>query len=469
MPVLNPDQGTGSSSVSGAGGFLLGTPDNIFGATSGDVSAPTAPSPAIDLTTAETVRDTYFTTNPDKLTQYENNAALGIYVYYSDSGSNFMLGQSLVSGEWIVNNSVVGIQGQNGTDGIAYEFSSPPERDDFFSNRPDLLRNGMPVTVTVEGTTVSTTVWVGETAPAVYTPSVDSIQWVNASLRAGTASFELGDIHKISSGGENVFFINSNSKAAYFPPWQGHGDHSDPLTREVDNRPYTRYYSEYNTLETGGVEAPTGSVLYDVNFTLQENEAVYGISVISAENYTGSLEYKRFSSDGKEVYSQKDDLVLSDGDPIEFWFEFPVENRTGESFITKIMKPNGDLLSVRPTLANLLNPYVEIRYRYFEDKIMTVEMDHEIIPKDADFTAENTRTYAVDTTSGIVNVDATDSSLNSFSIFDSHKKFNNKSCIVTFGGDTFEMDTRNDYFNFFKDINGNWRYQSVRQTNARVV
>lgn len=468
MPILNPDQGSGGGSVT-SGGFLLGSPDNIFGLTSGDVSSSPSPSPAPDLVTAEGVRDSYFTTNPTKLTQYENNPALGIYVYYTDGGSNIILGQSLVSGEWIINNSIVGIQGQNGADGIAYEFANATERDTFFTNRPDLLRQGMPITITIEGTTVANNVWVGETAPVVYNPVVDNVQWVNASFRAGTASFELGDIHKISSGGENVFFINSNSNTAYFPPWQGHGDHSDPATRWVDNRPFARSYSEYMVLETGGVVSPTGAVTYDVDFTLQDNETVYGVKTTSAETYTGDLEYKRFSSDDKEVYSQKRNLSLTEGDPIEFWFEFPVENRTGESFTTKIMKPNGDLLSVRPTLSNPLDPYVEIRYRSFSDRIMMVEKDHEITPKNADFTAANARMYAVDTSSNTVNINATSSALNSFSVFDSHKRFNSRSCFVNFGGDVFELDTKNDYFRFYRDVNGNWRYQDIDQDNARSI
>lgn len=463
MPILNPEQ-IGSSS---GGGFTLGGPDNIFGLTSGDASTqPLNVSPATDLATAELTRDTYFTNNPSKLSQYDNNPALSIYIYYQDNGSNIILGQTRVGGEWVPNSSITAIQGQSGEDGIAYEFANESERDAFFSNRPDLLRNGMPITLTVEGTVVSNQVWVGDTSPAVYNPSVDAVLWVNASLRAGTASFELGGIHKISSGGENVFFINLVSGTSYFPVWQGHGDHSQIGTRTVDNRPFARTYGDFQTLETGGAEALTGSVAYDVGFTLAVNEAVYGIKTITAETYQGELEYRRLSASGKEVYSQRKEFDITDGDDVEFWFDFPVENFSGQSFTTKILKPNGTPLQVRPTLSVPTDPYVEIRYRVFENKVMMVEEDHEIHPKNFDFTVENCRTYAVDTRFNTVTVDATSPSLNTFTIFDSHERFGFRSCFVNFGSDIFELDTRNDYFRFYRDVNGNWRYQDIDQDDT---
>lgn len=111
MPILNPEQ-LGSSS--GGGGFTLGSPDNIFGASSGDASTqPLSVSPAVDLAAAELTRDTYFTNNPSNLTQYDNNPALSIYVYYQGNGNNIILGQTRVGGEWVPNNSLTVIKGDS--------------------------------------------------------------------------------------------------------------------------------------------------------------------------------------------------------------------------------------------------------------------------------------------------------------------------------------------------------------------
>lgn len=467
MSILNPEQRT---SGGGVGGFTLGSPDNLFGQTSGDASvAPISVLPSTDITSARSTRDTYFTNNPSKLTQYDNNPSLSIYIYYEDSGNNIIIGESRVGGVWVANNSITAIQGQSGVDGIAYEFANITERDNFFTSRPDLLREGMPITITVAEGTVSNQVWTGPASPVVYNPSTDAVLWVNASLRAGTASFELGDIHKMSSGGENVFFINQDSNTAFFPTWKGHGNHENPVTRVVDPRPYSRTYDVYQTLETGGVVAPVGGVDYDVSFTLTINECVYGIKTVSAEAYTGELEYRRLSASGKEVYSQKQDFTIMAGDDVEFWFEFPVENLSGQSFTTKIMKPNGDPLLVRPTLAVVTDPYVEIRYREFEDKIMMIEEDHQIIPKNSNFVAENARTYAVDTRFNTVIVDATSPNLRTFTIFDSHERFRLNSCFVNFGSDVFELDVRNDYFRFYRDINNNWRFQDIDQDDTGNV
>lgn len=465
MSILNPEQRR-------LGGFTLGSPDNLFGQTSGDASvSPLSVLPATDIASARSTRDTYFTNNPSKLTQYDNNPSLSIYIYYQDSGNNIVLGESRVGGVWVPNNSITAIQGQSGTDGVSYEFANISERDTFFSSRPDLLREGMPITITVAEDTVSNQVWVGPTSPVNYNPPTDAVLWVEASLRAGTASFELGDIHKMSSGGENVFFINQGSEIAFFPTWQGHGNHENPVTRTVDSRPYSRTYDVYQTLETGGVVAPSGSVDYDIAFTLTVNECVYGIKTIAAETYTGELEYRRLSASGKEVYSQKQDFTIIAGDVVEFWFEYPVENLSGQSFTTKIMKPNGDPLLVRPTLAVATDPYVEIRYREFEDKIMMIEEDHQIMHKNSNFVAENCQTYAVDTRFNTVSVDASSPDLHTFTIFDSHEEFNDNSCFVNFGGGTgtFELDTRNDYFRFYKNSSGVWRFQDIDQDDTGNV
>lgn len=109
--------GTGTGvGAGGARSFLLGEPNNIFGATSGsnDLSTVTA---ATSRAVAEATRDAYDTANPTWLPNYTNED-VNIILYYTSSGSQFVQYQRRVGTEWVNNNQAVsGIRGQRGVDG----------------------------------------------------------------------------------------------------------------------------------------------------------------------------------------------------------------------------------------------------------------------------------------------------------------------------------------------------------------
>ena len=78
-------------------------------------------------------------------------------------------------------------------------------------------------------------------------------------------SFFLGDVHKISSGGENVFFTNLNSNVDYFPMWGGVKNQEVPENQDATGiiTPSARVYSNnLLTLEIYGPAAASGSVPY---------------------------------------------------------------------------------------------------------------------------------------------------------------------------------------------------------------
>ncbi len=52
----------------------------------------------------------------------------------------------------------------------------------------------------------------------VFNPETNKLE-ADRAIETTLNSFFLGDIHKISSGGENIFFTNLDSDVDYFPMW----------------------------------------------------------------------------------------------------------------------------------------------------------------------------------------------------------------------------------------------------------
>ena len=117
-------------------------------------------------------------------------------------------------------------------------------------------------------------------------------------------SFFLGGIHKISSGGENIFFTNLDSDIDYFPMWGGVKDQS--VTGNQDSSgiitPSARVYSnDLLNLEIYGPAAASGSVPYARSSAVVANQSVHGQQVIVEESVSSS-DYLFY-----EVYVGSDD------------------------------------------------------------------------------------------------------------------------------------------------------------------
>ncbi|CAL9967663.1 hypothetical protein VPHD63_0008 [Vibrio phage D63] len=346
------------NSSGGGAGFTLGPAQNIF---VGDT-----------LAAAESARDTYFSSNQSNLAVYNGDTSLNIRLEYtvgSVATATYQVRNS-TGDDWLVNESFEAVQGQPGTDGVdgtALEFTDEASRDTFFQARPNLLRNGLPINVGMGDDVVTIQIWTGTSNPNSYDPATQSILFIPASLRTSTGSLELGGAHTISSGNENVFVRNEMSNVAFFPTWQAIGDHSDPATRTVSNRPLAREYGEFQTEETGGPARATGVVPYNVDVTLTRNESVHGIRVIPAETYEGIAEY-RITRLPEEVvvYNQRIEASVTPDVPFELWFSTPVDSQSGTQFRAEIIKIDGTNGLVRPTQDDD-DPYVEVRFRTYED------------------------------------------------------------------------------------------------------
>lgn len=289
-----------------------------------------------------------------------------------------------LNNDWVaVATNLVGTPGQDGadgTDGLDVQFESITARDTYFTSNPSDLITGMPIFVhddTADGqNVVLQQVWQGADRPSSYNPATDAVFFQAATVRADTSSFELGDVHKITSGGENVYFENQDSDTNYFPPWQSVGDHRTPAGRTVQNRPTARTYQDLRMEEFGGAVAASGAVDYDVDFTLPSNESVHGVRVVAAEAYTGEINYRvdRVRVGGNiNVYNHTEAVTTTVGGELELWFDVPLDGRVGTETRIRLEKPDGSLLSVRPTAADDTEAWTEVRLRGFNDDGLAYE------------------------------------------------------------------------------------------------
>ncbi len=352
-----------SLSSGGGGGFRLGPVQNVF--------------TGADRAAAEAARDAYATdpANAAWLARYNDDTSLNIRLEYSVSSTPTVTYQvrNTANDVWLDNQSFEGVRGQAGVDGTNLEFASESERDTFFSSRLDLLRTNLPIQVTVATETVSSQVWTGTANPASY----DANLWRVASIRSGTASFELDEIHTYSSGGENVFTANEATGISYFPSWQYVGDHTRSDRRNVLSTPTARVYAGDNTspptpVEPGGPAAASGTTPFNVNFTILTSSAsLFGVEYIPMEDYTGRLEYRVNELDSGEnitVYTQTRDVALTSGTSFLQWFDIPLELTLGQEVNSTFFKADGSVLSVRPEAGNANRPYNTSHIRLFADQ-----------------------------------------------------------------------------------------------------
>lgn len=356
----------GIGGTGGGGGFTLGPAQNVF----------TASTRAL----AETARNDYFTDNLTNLASYNADTSLNIRLEYTESGNGTVTYQvrNSAGDNWLDNVSSQGVagpagtDGTNGTDGTQLEFGSVTERDDFFAINLNLLRANLPILVTVAVETVSSQIWTGQTNPATY----ESHLWRVASIRSGTASFELDEIHTFSSGGQQVFVTNEASGISFFTAQQFVGDHTVPSRRVASNTLMSRQYAGDLTqapppVELGGPAASSGTTPFDVTFDVQgASTSLNGLMYIPTEDYTGRLEYSITELDsGNDIveFTQTLDVILVDGIPFTQWFRIPSEVLIGDNARARLIKADGTTLNVRPEAGDLSRPYSTTYLRLFTD------------------------------------------------------------------------------------------------------
>ena len=87
----------------------------------------------------------------------------------------------------------------------------------------------------------------------VYNPITDKLE-ATKPIETTLSSFFLGDQHRMSSGGENIFFTNQSSNINWHPMWGGLKDMSVSANRSQNGiiKPSGRNYSNYTEIELNG-------------------------------------------------------------------------------------------------------------------------------------------------------------------------------------------------------------------------
>ena len=215
----------------------------------------------------------------------------------------------------------------------------------------------------------------------VFNPATNKLE-ADRAIETTLNSFFLGDIHKISAGGENIFFTNLDSDIDYYPMWGGIKDQSVTENQDASGiiTPSARVYSnDLLNIEIYGPAASSGSVPYSRASSVVANQSVHGQQVIVEEAVSPS-EYLFFEvyagtdESGRMAYEQKiTGQTLSAGDTLTWWFNHPIEGREGTPIFTCMKKASSEdgartVLNVRESAVIPGAHYVNVYFRLFEDK-----------------------------------------------------------------------------------------------------
>lgn len=183
------------------------------------------------------------------------------------------------------------------------------------------------------------------------------------SVKTGVGSFHLGDLHNISSAGENVVFRNNNSDICFFPVWQGITPNG---VTEIP--PQVRVYGALSTVMPNGSSPAGYGAINAVNSTLYAaNTSFFVANVIAAEAYVGKLRWTVKFTGGIDVITFLFDVNVMVGGSLSIPFESPLDIRTGSNMESSLSKPDGTLFLVRPSSTMPTKPWYSANIRIFSD------------------------------------------------------------------------------------------------------
>lgn len=300
-----------------------------------------------------------------------------------------------------------------------------------------------------------------------YSPESDQLEGAKA-IGTTLNSIFLGGHHQASSGDENVFWTNLTSNINYFPAWGGLKDQSVPANqdytgiREVEARVYD------DDLSFEELDGPIGGAIVDYNSvsTNSQNYSVHGIRIRMGQNLdTGNIiQYRLYlgtDNTGTQIYEQDFvvDAPIASGDYFEFWFNHPSEDFMGTTIYseaTVLPFQNAEEqfrtnLQVYATSGDPTLRWFELRYRGFTDKQLARVEQLEPIYLVDDFTLDQSgKVIAADTDAlGPLTIMVDETRCRAFTVYDIAANWNQDSCFVVIGSDTYELDKQNKGYSFF--------------------
>jgi len=112
----------------------------------------------------------------------------------------------------------------------------------------------------------------------IYNPVTDKLE-ADRPIETTLSSLYLGEQHRMSSGGENVFFTNESSQINWYPMWGGLKDMNISENKSQDGiiKPSARNYSSFSIIELNGA--------VDTGVTDAINQAVipFAVSGVGAD------------------------------------------------------------------------------------------------------------------------------------------------------------------------------------------
>lgn len=124
---------------------------------------------------------------------------------------------------------------------------------------------------------------------------------MRGTILADLNSFQLGDIHKISSGGEQIVFQNLELDIITTPIGGAVTKHLKEdygASAQVYNNPATKVYGEIEVFD-GGPPDTSAEMDYEFLVSNKDNSSTFGIQFIPAEDYTGPLSFDQYYAEGE--------------------------------------------------------------------------------------------------------------------------------------------------------------------------
>ena len=309
------------------------------------------------------------------------------------------------------------------------------------------------------------------------TNQIESSKEIQTTLN----SFFLGEQHKISSGAENIFFSNLQAEVNWFPAWSGIKNQSVAANQGEEGviPPSFRTYGPLQDIEPYGALNLWSFTPYARAAALLGNHAVFGQQFFTGEAVAADdwLVYQVWygtDESGIQAYEQKfTGQAYAFQDPIDWWFDHPVEGHEGTPIFTTVKLRKGSEdgeESVLLVAASTLDPnihYSNIRIREFTDSDVMAGVRFLV----DDHVIGHAGTYAVDTSNKVVNITVnSDVGYKSFIVFDADKNFNTNACIVDFGAPqgTATLQSKNDSYMFYHD-GTQWRFLDLNTKDGGIV
>ena len=191
--------------------------------------------------------------------------------------------------------------------------------------------------------------------------------WIANSIATGTGSLHIGEIHNNGSGGEQVVWVNEDSKIAYYPSWGGVSlDGTQRLPTAA------RTHGGLQSVTPNGTIHGAGVMDYNYQFTCPEDSVFFGLDIVPAETFQGRLRWKVLKNTGKEVAAFYFEANFTQGVVAKIPFKYPLWATTGQVFQLTLAKDDGTLLQVFQGDDNTL-PWRKNYFSTFTDN----EMYHE--------------------------------------------------------------------------------------------